>query len=111
MVMKGHYMKKNKNIIVALGYMVSIICTIINFGITMPLATFICFIGVVMSGGVTSFLFVLLITFFSGMIVYLLGLLIFLLVSKKTFYKNFIIVMSIHFVISIFYSYNFINQF
>ena len=85
--------------------------TIINFWITMPLATFICFIGVVVSGGFTSFLFVLLITFFSGMIVYSLGLLIFLFISKKVFYKNFIIVMIIHFVISIFYSYSFINKF
>lgn len=104
-------MKKNKKIILALGYMVSIICTIINFCITMPLVTFICFIGAIMSGGFTSFLFVLLITFFSGMIIYLLGLLIFLLISKKIFYINFIIVMSMHFMISIFYSYSFINQF
>ena len=104
-------MRKNKNIILALGYMMGIICTIINFFIIIPFATFVCFIGAIMSGGFTSFLFVLLITFFSGMIVYLLGLLIFLLVSKKTFYKNFIIVMGIHFVISIIYSYSFINQF
>ena len=109
--MKGYYMRKNKNIILVLGYMIGIICTIVNFGITMPFVTFICFIGAVMSGGVTSFLFVLIITFFSGMIVYLLGLLIFLLISKKIFYKNFIIAMGIHFVISIFYSYSFINQF
>lgn len=104
-------MRENKNIILVLGYIISIICTIVNFWITMPFATFICFIGVVMSGGFTSFLFVLLITFLSGMIVYLLELPIFLLISKKVFYKNFIIVMVIHFVISIFYSYSFINKF
>lgn len=104
-------MRGNKNIILVLGYIISIICTITNFWITIPFATFVCLIGVVMSGGFTSFLFVLLITFFSGMLIYSLGLLIFLFISKKVFYKNFIIVMIIHFVISIFYSYSFINKF
>lgn len=104
-------MEKNKNEKLILGYILIIICAVVNFFIILPVSTFFCFVGVVMSGGFTSFLFVLLIIFCSGMLLYLLGLLVFLFISKKIFYKNLIIVMVIHFIISIFYSYMFVIQF